>query len=52
MEQVEDFEKKLIIEALRANGGNQTRAAEQLGVERTNFVKKMRKHILRKEDFA
>ncbi|MDT8325093.1 MAG: sigma-54 dependent transcriptional regulator [Bacteroidota bacterium] len=52
MEQVEDFEKKLIIEALRANGGNQTRAAEQLGVERTNFVKKMRKHALHKEDFA
>lgn len=51
MEQVEEFEKKLIIEALRANNGNQTRAAEQLGVERTNFVKKMRKHNLNKEDF-
>ncbi len=52
MEQVEEFEKKLIIEALRANGGNQTRAAEQLGVERTNFVKKMRKHHLHKDDFV
>ncbi|MBR9976473.1 MAG: sigma-54-dependent Fis family transcriptional regulator [Bacteroidetes bacterium] len=51
MDQVEDFEKKLIIEALKANGGNQTRAAEQLGVERTNFVKKMRKHNLQKEQF-
>jgi DNA-binding NtrC family response regulator len=51
MEQVEDFEKKLIIEALKANGGNQTRAAEQLGVERTNFVKKMRKHNLNRDDF-
>jgi len=51
MDQVEEFEKKLIIEALRANNGNQTRAAEQLGVERTNFVKKMRKHNLTKEDF-
>jgi len=52
MDQVEEFEKKLIIEALRANGGNQTRAAEQLGVERTNFVKKMRKHSLHKEDYT
>ncbi len=51
MDQVEEFEKKLIIEALRANNGNQTRASEQLGVERTNFVKKMRKHNLNKEDF-
>ncbi|MBN1446724.1 MAG: sigma-54-dependent Fis family transcriptional regulator [Bacteroidetes bacterium] len=51
MDQVEEFEKKLIIEALRANNGNQTRAAEQLGVERTNFVKKMRKHNLHKDDF-
>jgi DNA-binding NtrC family response regulator len=51
MDQVEEFEKKLIIEALRANDGNQTRASEQLGVERTNFVKKMRKHNLNKEDF-
>jgi DNA-binding NtrC family response regulator len=51
MEQVEEFEKKLIIEALRANNGNQTRAAEQLGVERTNFIKKMRKHNLQKDDF-
>ncbi len=51
MDQVEEFEKKLITEALKANGGNQTRAAEQLGVERTNFVKKMRKHNLNKEDF-
>jgi DNA-binding NtrC family response regulator len=52
MDQVEEFEKKLIIEALKANGGNQTRAAEQLGVERTNFVKKMKKHNLQKEDYA
>ncbi|MBI5648425.1 MAG: sigma-54-dependent Fis family transcriptional regulator [Ignavibacteriae bacterium] len=52
MDQVEEFEKQLIMESLRANGGNQTRAAEQLGVERTNFVKKMRKHGLQKDDFA
>ena len=51
MDQVEEFEKKLIIEALRANQGNQTRAADQLGVERTNFVKKMKKHILTSEDY-
>ncbi len=52
MDQVEEFEKQLMIQALLANNGNQTRAAEQLGVERTNFVKKMRKHGLQKEDFA
>jgi DNA-binding NtrC family response regulator len=51
MDQVEEFEKKLITEALTANGGNQTKASQQLGVERTNFVKKMRKHGLIKEDF-
>ena len=51
MDQVEEFEKKLIIESLTANGGNQTKASQQLGVERTNFVKKMRKHGLIKEDF-
>lgn len=51
MDQVEDFEKKLIMQALEANNGNQTKAAEQLGVERTNFVKKMRKHGLQREDF-
>lgn len=52
MDQVEEFEKQLIIEALRANGGNQTRAAEQLQVERTNFVKKMKKHGLSKDDYS
>ncbi len=51
MEQVEDFEKRLITEALKANGGNQTKAAEQLGVERTNFVKKMKKHNLQSSDY-
>jgi DNA-binding NtrC family response regulator len=50
-DQVERFERNLIIEALRACGGNQTRAAEQLGVERTNFVKKMRKHGLNKDEY-
>lgn len=51
MDQVEEFEKKLITEALKANQGNQTRAADQLGVERTNFVKKMKKHNLQSEDY-
>jgi DNA-binding NtrC family response regulator len=51
-DQVEEFERDLILEALRACGGNQTRAAEQLGVERTNFVKKMRKHGLNKDDYG
>ncbi len=51
MDQVEEFEKKLIIESLRANTGNQTQAAAQLGVERTNFVKKMKKHNLQSEEY-
>jgi two-component system NtrC family response regulator len=52
MEQVEEFEKRLILEALRDNGGNQTRAAEQLGLERTNLIKKMRKHGLTKDNIS
>jgi DNA-binding NtrC family response regulator len=52
MDQVEEFEKKLILEALKANAGNQTKAAQALGVERTNFVKKMRKHGLEKGDYS
>jgi two-component system, NtrC family, response regulator len=52
MEQVEDFEKRLIIEALKVSSGNQTKAASQLGVERTNLIKKMRKHGLSKDDLA
>ncbi len=49
MEQVEDFEKMLILEALRANDWNRTKAAEQLGVERTNLIKKINKHGIRNE---
>ncbi len=46
-EVVNDFEKKLILQALGENGWNQTRAAQQLGVERTNFIKKMEKHAIK-----
>jgi len=37
---------------LKENSGNQTKAAQALGVERTNFVKKMRKHNIREEDYS
>ncbi len=50
-DQVEDFERKLIIEALKANEGNRTKAAEALGVERTNFVKKIRKHEIKEHEY-
>jgi DNA-binding NtrC family response regulator len=46
-EQVNEFEKKLILKALQDNNYNQTRAAQQLGVERTNFIKKMDKHDIK-----
>ena len=52
MEQVEEFEKDLIIEALKASKGNKTKAAELLGVERTNFHKKIEKHGISKDLYS
>jgi DNA-binding NtrC family response regulator len=40
---VEDFERRQIEEALAAEGGNMTRAAARLGLERSHLYKKMRK---------
>lgn len=39
-------ERQLIAEALREHGGNRTRAAEALQVNRTTLLEKMRKHGL------
>jgi len=39
-------ERQYIIQALRANGGNRTATAEQLGINRTTLYKKMKKHGL------
>ena len=40
---VEDFERRQIEEALAAEGGNMTRAAARLGLERSHLYKKMKK---------
>jgi DNA-binding NtrC family response regulator len=40
---VHEFEKRQIEAALRIEGGNVTRAAERLGLERSHLYKKMKK---------
>jgi two-component system nitrogen regulation response regulator NtrX len=42
-EQVRGFEKDRIEETLRLEGGNVTKAAARLGLERSHLYKKMRK---------
>jgi two-component system, NtrC family, nitrogen regulation response regulator NtrX len=42
-EAVDAFERMQIEEALRAEGGNMTRAAERLGLERSHLYKKMKR---------
>lgn len=44
---VDDFERKLILEALERTRGNQRRAAAELGVLPTTLNEKMRRHGLR-----
>ena len=39
--EVEDLERRGIIEALDACGGNQSRAAEQLGISRRTLITRM-----------
>jgi DNA-binding NtrC family response regulator len=43
---VELFERAQIAEALRASGGNQTRAAAALGIRRTSLQYKLKKYGL------
>ena len=38
----DDFERRFILAALRKNRGNVTRAAEELGVERSHFYRKLK----------
>ncbi len=45
-ERVELFERAQIAEALRTSGGNQTRAAEALGIRRTSLQYKLKKYGL------
>jgi len=42
-ESVQDFERRQIEEALAAEGGNMTRAAARLGLERSHLYKKLKK---------
>lgn len=46
-EAVKDVEKSFLIEALERNNWNVTRAAEDVGMQRTNFHALMRKHDIK-----
>lgn len=46
---VEDLEKRFLQEALRRSGGNVSKAADQVGMQRTNFHSLMRKYGLSTE---
>jgi DNA-binding NtrC family response regulator len=46
-ESVDTYSRKIIEEALRRNGWNQTRAAEELGLQRTYLTK-----LLRQKDIS
>jgi len=50
-EQVEAFERGLIVERLKNNKGNIGASAEDLGLPRRTLNEKMRKHNLKREDF-
>jgi transcriptional regulator of acetoin/glycerol metabolism len=43
---MEGIEKKRLVAALRAAGGNQSHAAKALGMPRTTFINKLRRHGL------
>lgn len=47
-EQIADMEKLSIEKALEASGGNQTKAAQKLGLSRRALIYKMEKHGLKK----
>ncbi len=43
---VQDLERRFLIEALQRSGGNVSKAAEEVGIQRTNFHALMRKYAL------
>jgi two-component system response regulator PilR (NtrC family) len=43
-EQVAQFEKKLLREALEQSGGNRTRTAEILGLSRYALIRRLQRH--------
>jgi DNA-binding NtrC family response regulator len=47
---VADFEKSFLVQALRRNGGNITKAAEEVGMYRQNFQQKMRELGINADD--
>ncbi len=47
-----EFEKAFLLAALRRNGFNITRAADEVGMQRTHFQLLLRKHGLRLRDLA
>jgi DNA-binding NtrC family response regulator len=49
---VGDFERRFLLDALRRNGGNITRAAEEVGMYRQSFQQKMRELGITPDDAA
>lgn len=47
---VEDIERRFVQEALRRNGSNVTRSAEETGMQRANFQALMKKYNIRVRD--
>jgi len=47
-----DFERRFLIDALKRNGGNITRAAEEVGMYRQSFQQKMRELGITSDDAA
>lgn len=46
---LEEYEREQILAALDANDGNISRAAEALGLKRSNLSKKIKKHQLHRK---
>jgi two-component system response regulator AtoC len=49
--QVEDLERRLILDALEKAMGSQTAAAKALGMNRTLLIYKLKKHKIKPETF-
>jgi transcriptional regulator with GAF, ATPase, and Fis domain len=47
---VEEIEKQFVVEALKRNGWNVTKSAEDTGMQRTNFQALMKKYAIRVRD--
>ena len=47
---MEEIEKQFVIEALKRNGWNVTKSAEDTGMQRANFQALMKKYAIRVRD--